>query len=221
MSSPTPYKRLKLTNEQEYEEINNQMEEINNQSEEILTEASLAVHDFQFGTYLDDSSDDDLVSISSMSTIEDEKESKESHVMEEEPQEKNVENTTPKPVLRGPYEVWYNEVKWSGSWGFSPNAFDQPGQMLSKFYYKCIECTDPTMELNRPKSGVYEGYFLLQPFHGKPKRIVEKQVTISFKQLSPTTYQVEGSGKNKFGKFTLHGMYEWGNPLQMEKIYVS
>ncbi|OQR92613.1 hypothetical protein ACHHYP_03465 [Achlya hypogyna] len=202
-----------------------------------LSMEALAAHDRMLSQLLEEDSDDDLVSISSMSTLDDEipppppatldpssptvmhvPSSPTSSFLPSPPEAVEV---TPKPVLRGPYEVWYNEVKWSGSWGFSPTAFDQPGQTLSKFSYKCIKCTDPDVAMNRPKSGVYEGYFLLQPFQGKPKRIVEKAVTIAFTPTSPTTYVVAGSGKNKYGAFELRGTFEWGAPLQVEKIYVS
>ncbi|KDO23439.1 hypothetical protein SPRG_11533 [Saprolegnia parasitica CBS 223.65] len=198
-----------------------------------LTMAAMAAHDRYLGLLPDSDSDDDLVSISSVSTLDEAPPAP--PATPPAPVEAPLPTTpapvqckldmafdaTPKPVLRGAYEVYYNEVKWSGSWGFSSTAFEQPGQTLSKFSYRCIKCTDATMEMNRPKSGVYEGYFLLQPFQGKPQRVVEKQVTLSFTPLSPTTYEVEGAGKNKYGAFLLRGTFEWGAPLTMEKIYVS
>lgn len=69
-----------------------------------------------------------------------------------------------------------------------------------------------------PVSGSYEGYFMMKPPHQAPYKVEEKAVTLSFTPSStgggggdeegqgqPKTYNVVGSGKNKFGTFDLTG----------------
>ncbi|RHY31190.1 hypothetical protein DYB32_003686 [Aphanomyces invadans] len=120
------------------------------------------------------------------------------------------------PVLRGMYQVAAHEATWTGTWGFTETTASAP----TKFTYKCIAPHWSSHDLRVPINGVYNGYFvMISDGHGRPHRVLERGVHLEFTELAPGSYVVDGSGRNKFGPFSLRGYYQWGNPLTLVKVY--
>nr|CCA21963.1 conserved hypothetical protein [Albugo laibachii Nc14] len=81
---------------------------------------------------------------------------------------------------------------------------------------------EPSLRSSMPFDGKYGGSFQIQANKNKPQTVVEKNVKIRFvHDLScPERYLVTGSGENRFGFFTLHGlMYKTTSQLQVYKVY--
>lgn len=81
---------------------------------------------------------------------------------------------------------------------------------------------EATLRSSMPYDGKYGGSFQIQANKTKPQTVVEKNVEIRFVHdlSSPERYLVTGSGENRFGSFTLHGlMYKTTSQLQVYKVY--
>ncbi|GLE01854.1 hypothetical protein PINS_up010692 [Pythium insidiosum] len=151
------------------------------------------------------------------------------------PSEYNVfENIAPDdhefPHLKGTYSFkGVHRATFAGHWGFTEADFtsDREGA-VSKFEYSSgyIPYTRRGSSAVRPPhSGKYTGYFNLRQFSGKIVKIREDHVEFKFMRLArqgdedldsddsdddaqaPSGYRVIGRGKNKFGRFLVHGYY--------------
>ncbi|OWZ15632.1 hypothetical protein PHMEG_00010695 [Phytophthora megakarya] len=82
--------------------------------------------------------------------------------------------------------------------------------------------TDANVRSAMPFHGKYSGSFQIQAMKGKNQTVSESDVDIRFVHdaTNPSQFVVNGSGENRFGKFTLHGFMEKEtNELRLYKVY--
>lgn len=136
------------------------------------------------------------------------------------------------PILKGKYAVHKTKyARFTGVWGFSTEDFDHP-ERVSKFEYTTRKLQGRRENDRRPVSGRYTGYFNFRQFGGKIVRIQESLVELDFRKIRPpeslpsgsdelveadlseessdvesgdAQYVVYGKGKNRFGRFLIHG----------------
>ena len=88
----------------------------------------------------------------------------------------------------------------------------------SDFEFKLVKAADPAACF--PFSGKYVGWFQLkQPPPSKPLKIEDKDMHITFVANSDGSYQVEGHGANKFGKFNLRGTLGSDHMIKIYREY--
>ena len=105
-----------------------------------------------------------------------------------------------------------------GVWAMNDDAHDIPEQ-CSDFEFKLVKATDPTAGF--PFSGKYTGWFLLkQPPPYKPMKVDDKDMYITFVSNGDGSYQVEGRGANKFGKFHLRGTLGSDHMIKIYREYL-
>lgn len=106
--------------------------------------------------------------------------------------------------MKGKLQQIGNAILCKGLWAMSDNGLNFPDQS-SPFEYKLIKPSDGE-SLQFPISGKYQGWFLLkQPAPLKSVKVEEKDLLLKFIKNDDGDYNVDGSGSNKFGSFTLRG----------------
>ena len=109
----------------------------------------------------------------------------------------------PLPSMRGKLMSDGNVNICRGVWAMNDAAHELPDQ-CSDFEFKLVKANDLTAGF--PFSGKYIGWFQLkQAPPAKPLKIEDKDMHITFVTNGDGSYQVEGHGGNKFGKFRLRG----------------
>lgn len=119
------------------------------------------------------------------------------------------------PSLRGKLFRENNTIKCVGEWAMTDSAHGIAGQ-TSNFEFKLTTQSPDTSEF--PISGKYAGWFHLKQPMKAPLKIEDKELNIDF-QKNGENYDIQGSGQNKFGKFSLYGTYEPTGKLQMYRVY--
>jgi len=145
---------------------------------------------------------------------------------EADPAHETAEPNTPgavvvKPTLRGTF----NETlgSWIGEWAMSDSDFDNG--ITGKFEYKKgkgipeVDPEKPETISGQPKDLYMEGFFLLRE-GDKFRKVPEKDILIRFSATPEGTIAVEGTGKNKFGVFSLSGLFDpETSSLNLDRFY--
>lgn len=127
-----------------------------------------------------------------------------------------------RPVLKGQLKkVERNNsevVVWEGCWSMREEDLNSVAtDELDTFYYERVKTKEAdhgnTPDILLP--GYFSGHFSLRkPVNGSSsprtciRKHVEKDLHLRFTPASDNTYQVNGSGQNKFGKFNLEGTFD-------------
>jgi hypothetical protein len=129
------------------------------------------------------------------------------------------------PSLRGMLVQDGSNHVCKGVWALNSAAHEIPGQ-TSEFQFELITPADATIDPSKtfPISGKYEGWFNLQQVSGVPAKF-DDSFNIMFAHNASLSsdeeqiYNIEGSGMNKFGNFTVSGRLTSGGSLEMHRIY--
>lgn len=71
-------------------------------------------------------------------------------------------------------------------------------------------------------SGVYSGFFMLMQGEGKPDlKVDEKRVHLTYIANSDGGFNVQGTGKNRFGQFTMNGTVSSSNEVELFRAYLA
>ena len=112
-------------------------------------------------------------------------------------------------------------VTCKGFWGMSDFAHTQPGQ-VSEFEFKLVKADEDSTLF--PVNGRYQGWFSLKqapPLKGSVK-IEDKEMMFKFTRSDDDThYNINGSGLNKFGSFTLKGTLSEEGDLHVYREYYT
>lgn len=120
-------------------------------------------------------------------------------------------------------------IKISGKWAMSDEAHTLPGQ-TGDFEIKLVSAEQPIgtkIETNSttpiPPSlyGKYVGWFLMRQGASSKSmvKIDDKDLILKFIPTSPSTYNINGSGANKFGQFELIGTLDESKNVHLYKKY--
>lgn len=105
-----------------------------------------------------------------------------------------------------------------GVWGMTSGAHDTEGH-TSPFELRCI-LPPPAVDASQSRySGVYSGFFMLMQGEGKaPLKVDEKKVHLTFISNTAGGFNIQGTGKNRFGQFTMHGSMS-SNNVELFRAY--
>mmetsp|Transcript_12922 Transcript_12922/g.15438 ORF Transcript_12922/g.15438 Transcript_12922/m.15438 type:complete len:759 (-) Transcript_12922:146-2422(-) len=71
-------------------------------------------------------------------------------------------------------------------------------------------------------SGIYSGYFMLMQGDGKPPlKVDEKRVHLTYILNSAGGFNVQGTGKNRFGQFSMNGTVSVDNNVELFRAYLA
>lgn len=124
-----------------------------------------------------------------------------------------------KPVLKGSLRRHNNKVTWSGCWGLTKEHYSSgftESVVKAPFYFERKSLASENLEENclLPQDGYFSGYFCMQDL-SRPtlncsyKKFYEKEVLLRFtKKETGHSFDVVGSGQNKFGKYLIEGTYD-------------
>ena len=108
----------------------------------------------------------------------------------------------------------------AGLWGMSAAAHGVEGQ-TSPFALKLPAPRGAQPPHAFPASGVYAGHFMLMQAGGKPSlKVEEKAVHLTVVALPEGGHSVQGTGKNRFGHFTVRGTISAGCEVELFREYL-
>jgi hypothetical protein len=119
------------------------------------------------------------------------------------------------PVLRGFLKAKDGALVWMGKWAMSAEQYKTGDKAKFKYTYagsKDVNAAcDAGGKVTNPLSGKYSGYFCLNNADPSkpPTKIKETGIQLKFTpKAQGGTFEVSGKGSNKFGDFSLSGVFE-------------
>lgn len=139
-----------------------------------------------------------------------------------------------KPVLKGVLSSHNNKVTWSGCWSLTKDTYSDifaENVVRAPFYFERKALTSENHQENGvlSRDGYFNGYFCMQDL-SRPtlncsyKKFYEKEVLLRFTKVKGSTvsFDVVGSGQNKFGKYLIEGKFDSNtNEINCARNYIQ
>jgi hypothetical protein len=122
-------------------------------------------------------------------------------------------------LLRGSLETEDGFLIYKGKWGFNKEA--HAAKDTSKFEMKSV--SEAQFPGDADVDIMFEGFFVMKKDEEKKVKVKEESVKLSFSSdTEGSSVVVTGTGKNKFGDFSLTGRLDPASKkLQLEKVYIE